>query len=214
MRTRGPLITLGAVAALAAALWLGNVSQEQAPAAAPATEAVATSSAPAPAKVPQPPATGFPARADYLGTVPTATGEITLEISVDGDQALAYACDGDSLEVWLRGDAADGVVNLTSKDKTGVLDGHLDGNAMVGLLTIGEKNWVFTAPAAEAPAGLYRYEREGVRSSWIVDEDGEVTGVLRRSDGSLGRAPVLATDGTAVIDGQRVRAVRVGGGDV
>lgn len=214
MRTRGPLITLGAVAALAGALWIGNVSQEPAPAAAPAAEAVATSSAPPPASAPQPPAPGFPARADYLGTVPTATGEITLEISVDGDRAVAYACDGNSVEVWLRGDAADGVVNLTSKDKAGVLDGHLEGNAMVGSLTIGEKNWVFTAPASEAPAGLYRYEREGVRSSWIVDADGDVTGVLRRSDGSLGPAPVLATDGTAVIDGQRVRAVRVGGGDV
>ncbi|KUI45420.1 hypothetical protein AU197_13890 [Mycobacterium sp. IS-1590] len=212
MRTRGPLITLGAVAALAAALWLGNASQEPAPAAAPATESATTPSAPAPATAPQPPATGFPARADYVGTVPTAIGPITLEISVDGDQAIAYACDGDSVEMWLRGDATDGVVNLTSRDKTGVLDGHLDGDAVMGLLTIGEKSWVFTAPAAEAPAGLFVYERDGVRSSWIVDEDGDVTGVLRRNDGSIGPAPVLATDGTAVIDGQRVRAVRVGGG--
>ncbi|VEG44339.1 Uncharacterised protein [Mycolicibacterium flavescens] len=41
-----------------------------------------------------------------------------------------------------------------------VLDGHLEGNAVKGLLTIGEKSWVFTAPAAEARAGLLVYERE------------------------------------------------------
>ncbi|KUI19436.1 hypothetical protein AU192_06335 [Mycobacterium lehmannii] len=212
MKTRGPLITLGAVAVLAVALWLGNVSKEQAPVAAPAAESVTTASAVAPTTAPSAPATGFPARADYVGTVPTATGEITLEISVDGGKVIAYACDGNSVEVWLRGDADKGVVNATSQDKASVLDGHLEGNAVMGLLTIGEKSWVFTAPAAEAPAGLFVYERDGVRSSWIVDADGDVTGVLRRNDGSLGPAPVLATDGTAVIDGQRVRAVRVGGG--
>ncbi|MGV0604308.1 hypothetical protein [Mycolicibacterium sp. XJ1904] len=212
MKTRGPLITLGAVAVLGVALWLGNVFQEQAPVAAPAADSVTTPSAAAPTTTPSPPATGFPAKADYVGTVPTATGVITLEISVDGDKAIAYACDGNSVEVWLRGDADNGVVNATSQDKVSVLDGHLEGNAVMGLLTIGEKSWVFTAPTAEAPAGLFVYDRNGVRSSWIVDADGDVTGVLRRNDGSIGPAPVLATDGTAVIDGQRGRAVRVGAG--
>ncbi|MGE2720933.1 hypothetical protein [Mycolicibacterium celeriflavum] len=211
MRTRGPLITLGAVAALAAALWLGNVSHQEAPAAAPVAESVTASP---PASAMPPPAPSFPAKADYVGAVPTAGGEMTLEISVDGDRAIAYACDGDSIEVWLRGAATNGVVDLASKDGTGVLDGHLEGDAVAGLLTIGEKSWDFTAPAVESPAGLYTYERDGVRSSWIVDADGDVTGVLRRDDGSIGPAPVLATGGTAVIDGKRVRAVRVGDSDV
>ena len=165
MKTRGPLITLGAVAVLGVALWLGNMSSEQAPVAAPAAESVTTPNAAAPTVTPSPPATGFPAKADYVATVPTAAGEITLEISVDGGKAIAYACDGNSVEVWLRGDADNGVVNATSQDKVSVLDGHLEGNAVAGLLTIGEKSWVFTAPAVEGAAGLFGYERDGVRSS-------------------------------------------------
>lgn len=212
MRIRGPLVTLGAVGALAVGLWLGNVSQEQPAPPSPAAGSAAAPGVSAPTTVTVPPAPAFPARADYVGAVPTGSGQIALEITVDGDEAIAYACDGARVESWLRGSVVNDTISLVNKDKTSRLEGRLQGTAVAGTLWIADKRWEFTAPAAEAPAGLYTYEQGGVRSSWIVDADGDVTGVLRRNDGSIRPAPVLATDGTAVIDGRRVTAVRVGGG--
>jgi hypothetical protein len=215
MKIRGPLVTLGAVAVLGIGILLVNMSKEEpAPSTNPyspstTTAAAATPSAPPPAPSPPPPA--FPAKADYVGKIPTANGAITLEITVDGDKAIAYACDGNTVESWLRGSAVNGAVNLANKDKTSRLEGRLEGNAVVGTLWIGEKQWDFNAPAAQPPAGLYVYENAGVRNSWIIDPSGGVTGVQRREDGSTAPAPSLTTDGIADIDGIEVKAIRVEG---
>ncbi len=217
MKIRGPLVTLGAVAALGVGIWLVNVSKEEATPAQPTAQATTTTAAPAapapqqPAPPPAPAPAAFPAKADYVGKIPIATGVITLEITVEGDKAIAYACDGNSIESWLRGPAVNGTVSLANKDKTSRLEGRLEGASIVGTLWIGEKKWDFTAAPAEPPAGLYVYEEGGTRSSWIVDSTGAVTGVLRRVDGSTVPAPALNTDGTAVIDGRTVSATRVQG---
>lgn len=210
MKVRGPLVTLGAVALLGAGLLFANISQQQAsvvtgtPVAAPPPTTTITAS-------PTPASPSFPAKADYVGKIPTAKGVITVDIAVEGDKAVAYACDGDVIESWMRGPALNGTVSLASKDKTGRLEGRLDGTAVVGTLWIGAKKWDFTAEPAQSPAGLYVYEQDGVRSSWIVDTSGKATGVLRRADGSTAPAPGLAPDGSAVIDGNTVVAARVGG---
>jgi hypothetical protein len=211
MKVRGPLITLAAAAALGVGILTVNMSQEPEPA-VPGTPVAASTPAPTtPAPAP-PPAPAFPAKADYVGKIPTANGTITLDISVEGDNAVAYACDGTSIESWLRGSAVNGAVSLASKDGTGRLEGRLDGANVVGTLWIGQKKWDFTAEPAQPPAGLYVYEQAGVRGSWVVDSSGKATGVLRRSDGSTMPAPGLATDGMAVIDGRTVTATRVQGG--
>jgi len=216
MKIRGPLVTLAAVAVLGAGILLVNMSKEEsAPQANPysqstTTAAVATPAPPPPApSTPPPPA--FPAQADYVGKIPTANGTITLELTVQGDKAIAYACDGNTVESWLRGSAGNGVVSLANKVKTSRLEGHLEGNAIVGTLWIGEKKWDFNAPVAQPPAGLYVYDNAGVRNSWIVDPNGGVTGVQRREDGSTAPAPRLTTDGIANVDGIEVKAIRVQG---
>ena len=216
MKIRGPLVTLAAVAVLGAGILLVNMSKEEpAPQANPysqstTTAAVATPAPPPPApSTPPPPA--FPAQADYVGKIPTANGTITLEITVQGDKAVAYACDGNTVESWLRGSAVNGAVSLANKDKTSRLEGHLEGNAIVGTLWIGEKKWDVNAPVAQPPAGLYVYDNAGVRNSWIVDPNGGVTGVQRREDGSTAPAPRLTTDGIANVDGIEVKAIRVQG---
>jgi hypothetical protein len=213
MKIRGPLVTLAAVAALAIGIWLVNASKQDPEPAPPVAQSTTTTSAPAPQPPlpPTPAPAAFPAKADYVGKVPTASGTITLDISVEGDRAIAYACDGNSVEVWLRGPAANGTVSLASKDKTSRLEGRLEGSAIVGTLWIGEKTWEFKAEPAQPPAGLYLYEDAGVRNSWIIDSDGGVTGVQRRPDGSTVRAPGLALDGTSVIDGRTVVATRIEG---
>jgi hypothetical protein len=214
MNVRGPLITLAAVAALGAGILFVNISQEPEPGkpvADPTTSAPATPAPRAPAPTPPPPP-AFPAKADYVGKVPAAAGTISVEITVEGDKAVAYACDGNTVESWLRGPAVNGTVSLANKDKTSRLEGHLEGAAIVGTLSIGENKWNFTAPVAQPPAGLYVYEESGVRGSWIVDSNGSVTGVLRLSDGSTVPAPGLETDATSVVDGRPVTATRVQGG--
>jgi hypothetical protein len=215
MKVRGPLITLAAVAALGVGILTVNISQEPDPVipGQPVAASAPTPAPPAPAPPAPttPPAPAFPAKADYVGKIPTATGVITLDIAVDGDKAVAYACDGNSIESWLRGSAVNGAVSLASKDRTSRLEGRLDGTAVVGTLWIGEKKWDFTAEVAAPPAGLYVYEESGVRSSWIVDSSGKATGVQRLDDGSTVPAPGLATDFSAVIDGRTVTATRVQG---
>jgi hypothetical protein len=216
MKIRGPILTLVAVAVLGVGILLVNMSKEEAappsnPYREPTTTAAAAAPvAPSPApSTPPPPA--FPAKADYVGKIPTANGTITLDITVQGDKAIAYACDGNKLESWLRGSAVNGAVSLANKDKTSRLEGRLEGTAIDGALSIGEKKWDFNAPLAQPPAGLYVYEDAGVRNSWIVEPNGGVTGVRQRGDGSTEPAPTLTTDGIANIDGIEVRAIRVEG---
>jgi len=216
MKIRGPLVTLAAVAVLGAGILLVNMSKEEsAPQANPYSQSTTTAAVATPAPPPPAPSTSpppaFPAQADYVGKIPTANGTITLEITVQGDKAVAYACDGKKVESWLRGSAGNGAVSLANKDKTSRLEGHLEGNAIVGTLWIGEKKWDFNAPVAQPPAGLYVYDNAGVRNSWIVDPNGGVTGVQRREDGSTAPAPRLTTDGIANVDGIEVKAIRVQG---
>ena len=215
MTIRGPLVTLGAVAALGVGILLVNMSKEEkAPQANPyshSTTTAAATPAPAPPAPSPPPRPAFPAKADYVGKIPTANGTITLEITVRGDKAVAYACDGSKVESWLRGSAVNGAVSLANKDTTSRLEGHLAGSAIAGTLWIGEKKWDFNAPAAQPPAGLYVYDNAGVRNSWIVDPNGGVTGVQRREDGTTAPAPRLTTDGIANIDGIEVKPIRVQG---
>ena len=97
-------------------------------------------------------------KADYVGKIPISSGVITLEITIDGEKAVAYACDGNTVEVWLSGSAKNGVLNLANKGNTSRLEGRHEGNAVVGTLSIDQKSWDFKAAAVQAPAGLYVYQ--------------------------------------------------------
>ncbi|QPG67856.1 hypothetical protein [Mycolicibacterium mucogenicum] len=200
MKVAGPLVTLGAVAALGIGIYAVNVSKESQPAApVPSTsQAAPPTSQAAPPIATTPAAVPFPAAADYQGKVETKAGVITLDISVKGAAARAYACDGKAVETWLSGPADAGVVNLTSKDKTSHLEGRHDGKSVAGTLTIGEKSWPFTAFAVQPPAGLYVSQNNGVRNSWIVGADKAVTGVQRSADGATSPAPTLTSDAKRV----------------
>ncbi|MFI9510845.1 hypothetical protein [Nocardia sp. NPDC052566] len=222
MKRLGPWLTLAAVAVLGIALVVINMSKDSEPAAQNANTGVTTTSAAAapPTTAPQttaPPTTAapakFPAKADYVGAIAQQTGgAITVSITVQGDKATAYACDGKSIESWLQGSAIDGVLQLTGKNGA-KLDGRLDGTAVRGTLYLGDKKWDFTAPPVQAPAGLYVYSEAGTRQSWIVDSNGGVTGVQRAPDGSTSPAPGLAPDGTAIVNGKKITANKVSGGD-
>ncbi|OKH80446.1 hypothetical protein EB75_20630 [Mycobacterium sp. ST-F2] len=203
MKVSGPLVTLGAVATVGVALLAVNMSKENSPTAPPAAPPAASSTSAAATTTtsttptPPPPAP-FPAKADYVGKINTSTGVITLDIAVSGQKAVAYACDGKSVETWLTGPAEAGTVTLTNKNKTSRLEGRHEGTNVSGTLTIGEKSWPFTAAAVQPPAGLYLEQAGGVRNSWIVDADKSVTGVQRAADGATSPAPALPPNATRV----------------
>ena len=143
----GPLVTLVAVVALGAGLWVFNSSQKSEPA-PPAKPTAASTTTPGPGIPPPssaPKLPAFPAKAEYVGKIPTADGNITLEISINGDKSVAYACDGNTVEVWLRGSATDGALALANPDGSSRLEAKLVGDDLAGTLFIGERKWDFTA---------------------------------------------------------------------
>ncbi|MFI6048382.1 hypothetical protein ACIA8C_42680 [Nocardia sp. NPDC051321] len=219
MKRLGPWLTLAAVAVLGVVLLIVNMSKESEPAAAKPNTPVVTSSA-----VVAPPITAaptsnapgpvrFPAKADYVGKIPLATGApITLSITVQEDNAIAYACDGKAVESWLQGSAASGALQLAGKNDA-KLGGSYDGKVVTGTLWLGPRKWDFTAAPVQSPAGLYVYNEGGARQSWIVDANGTVTGVRRAADGATSPAAGLAPDATAIVNGKKITANKVSGGD-
>jgi hypothetical protein len=199
MKINSPVATLGAVAVLGATLWGVNSLPE--PDRVVTGRAVAAAALPAPVQPAPPPVAQFPAKADYVGKVITTRGApITVEITVAGERAVAYACDGAKVESWLSGTARNGTVALASKDKNSRLDGRLRADEVDGKLTIDTKTWDFAASEVQQPAGLYVSEDAGDRSSWIVDQSGVVTGVQRLADGTT--SPALPLNSTAIrVDG-------------
>lgn len=149
-RIRGPLVTLAAVVALGGGIWLVNESQRTEPvAASPAPPAGVTAPAPSPASAPASPQ--FPPTADYAGEIATPKGVITVDIAVDGDKAVAYACRAGSFESWLRGGVIDGRLDLVSADRSSRLVGGLTGGDVAGTLSVGTTSWDFTADRLAAP---------------------------------------------------------------
>lgn len=229
MKQRGPVLTVAAVAVLGFILLTFNILSgsegSPAPVASSGSPSATTSvenrtsrqraNAPA-ADTPSSPGTAppgttapgattvagkpFPASADYVGTIPLATGgTMTVSITVKNDKAVAYACDGNSVETWLRGTASGGQLKLTGKNDAR-LSGSLDGTSVKGKLWIGAKQWDYTAAPVTAPAGIYVSDNGYERTSWIVDSSGNTTGVRRLADGTTTPAADRPLTGGALTD--------------
>ena len=186
---KGPLITLIAVAVLGIGLLAVNMSK-QSDDSAPA----ATSGAPTPSDTSssEPTATEpgarFPDVQDYVGSA--NGGRITVSVTVEADQAIAYICDGATVEAWLTGSAIDGTVDLANA-RGATLTGRLSGTDIDGALELpGEQAIAFTAGPVAPPSGLYVRKTDEGRQSWIVDGT-DVVGVSRDARGNTSPAPAL-----------------------
>jgi len=100
----------------------------------------------------------------------------------DGEEVLAFVCDGEALVVWLRGAVENGSLVLNSPASAAqryLLETQLGASAEGSLFLNGER-LPFTAEAAIGEAGLYRAEEtlDGVDyvGGWIVDQNGEQRG--------------------------------------
>jgi serine/threonine protein kinase len=218
---RGPLITLAAaavvVAAVAAGLNLttsagartGNlVTQVSLPPAVTPAERGGNETLPPTNDVALPPL-NTPAteklRVTMAGKVDDGAG--TLAISIRDGQAIAYICDGDRLESWLKGTAKNGLLNLTGKNNTKI-SGLFDARRAAGEVTIEGRSHRFEIGVVRKPSGLYRLSSQvggaTVNGSWIVLPDGRQVGVLLRGE-TPGPAPVLDLTGrSTTVDGTTV----------
>lgn len=217
MKYRGPVITLLAVAALAAVLFVVNmrtVAETAARASAPPARAAPAAQVPVvteppdgppapPAGQPAPPPPAAPSQANYAGR--TSGNEATIAIAVEGDAASAYVCDGKQIESWLDGTIENGQLTLQGGDGDKVTGSVQDG-AVFGTMQVQGKQWPYSAQPAEAPAGLYdgqgTVDGAPARVGWIVLQDGSQVGV---ADIGGVRQPAPA------IDPQQLSSVELGG---
>ncbi|MFD7296795.1 hypothetical protein ACFV9W_26195 [Streptomyces sp. NPDC059897] len=223
MKRSGPLFTL--LAGLVLGLFMlslnattgeGTSSYEEAPAAK-----VTPSASASPSKSPEPsksskssePSEASPtrtarAKTSYAGRTDDDTSAIS--ISVRGDKAIAYFCDGRSKESWLKGNVEDdGAMKLSGKHGA-KLEGRLAGDRVRGTTTIDKHPYGFTAKKAVKPSGLYRATTEvrgaKIDGGWIVLPDGRQVGIVRRDDKPSAAPRIDPESGAVTVDGDRLTA--------
>jgi len=218
MALRGPLVTavvvLGGLVAFITVNSVGGLvaasnRATQPPAETSAPPPPATSEAPRTTTEAPPPAPAFPAEVVYAGRA--STGRLAIAVAVKGDQAAAYLCDGVSVEAWLRGTAADGKVELFTKNRSARLAAALDGRDLTGVASVGGHEYPFTIGVAAAPAGLYRGSAGSTTIGWIVLPDGSQVGIATTGDRSAPAPELDPNDGAVTVGGQQVDADKVAG---
>jgi serine/threonine-protein kinase len=219
MNLRGPYVTLVAglaVAGVVAAMSVDATSDATAEAAARA--AAAASPAPSPgasrddgAPSPTPPAPAPTRKAVYAGRVDG--GAATVAVSVKGDKAIAYVCDGNRVEAWMSGTVTGDRLTLGG-DGNASLTAEIQGGRLAGTVSAKRKSWTFDVARVRKPSGLYQAAANvaGARvvGSWIVLPDGTQVGVLA-TDGEPGPAPEFDEDSaTVAVDGGSLIVLPVG----
>ena len=219
MKKHGPLATLVAVVLLGAVLLVVNMMSTPGPAqntAAPAAVAASepAQAAPAPAEPAPAETAAAPAVAEKAYTGRSAGNEVTVAIAVKDGKAVAYVCDGRKVEAWMEGTLAG--EQLTLQGKSSSLSATVTDKATLGSVTVNGVEWPFAAKGVQAPAGLYqgRGVLKGVaaRVGWIVEENGNVTGLAVVGNG-IAPAPVIDPNAPAAVtvDGVVMTVDPVGG---
>jgi hypothetical protein len=187
---------------------------------APATETSPASpapSSPAPA-APSPTAvTTAPVKATYAGRVGGGGGSVA--VSIHGSQAIAYVCNGSTVEAWFRGTAVNGVLIMTGKNHSH-FSAIYDFGKVTGDVLAHGTDYSFSVPVVSKPSGLYRatavVRGATIKAGWIVLSDGTQVGSLEpasdSSEPSANEAPVLdVATGTAQAGALVLHAVPVDG---
>jgi hypothetical protein len=209
MKRNTPLITLLTGAALGIVLLVASMlaTPSKTPAgyagaATPTPASVATAaSSPAAASATaaaSPPAatasTNAQFRADYAGRVKGGV-HASVAISIHGTQAIAYACNGSSVEAWLRGTAAGGRLALTGKNGA-VLTGNYDSRRAFGTVSADGIAYAFSVYTVKKPSGLYRATADvrgaTIKAGWIVLPDGTEVGSLESNADSAAPSATAA----------------------
>jgi serine/threonine-protein kinase len=244
MRRNTPLITLLTGAALGVVLLVANMlatpsgkpvsysaaaaAATSAPASATSAPAVATepsSASPAPAPSSPAPAapspttvTTSPVNATYAGRVGGGGGSVA--VSIHDGQAIAYVCNGSTVEAWFKGTAVNGVLIMTGKNNSH-FSAIYDFGKVTGDVLAHGTDYSFSLPVVNKPSGLYRatavVRGAMIKAGWIVLSDGTQVGsvepVANSPAPSAFKAPELdvatgtARDGNIVLHAVAVDGV-------
>ena len=239
MRRNTPLITLLTGAALGVVLLVANMlatpsgkpvsysaaaaAATSAPASATSAPAVATEPPPA-SPAPSSPAapspttvTTLPVKATYAGRVGGGGGSVA--VSIHNGQAIAYVCNGSTVEAWFKGTAVNGVLIMTGKNHSH-FSAIYDFAKVTGDVLAHGTDYSFSVPVVNKPSGLYRatavVRGATVKAGWIVLSDGTQVGSVEpfadSSEPSATEAPVLdVATGTAQAGDLVLHAVSVDG---
>jgi hypothetical protein len=144
---------------------------------APAESSPAVSQ-PASAPSPEPTRT-TPTKATYTARVGGGGGSVA--VAVHNSKAIAYVCNGSSVEGWMRGKVENGKLTLTGKNNA-----HLTATYHAGKVTGDVEahgtDYSFSAPTASKSSGLYEatvsVQGKTIKAGWIVLGDGTQIGSL------------------------------------
>ena len=156
--------------------------------AAPAESSAAPAAAPAPG-----PTRTTPTRATYTARVGGGGGSVA--VAVHGSKAIAYVCNGSSVEGWMRGTVKGTKLVLTGKNNA-----HLTATYHAGKVTGDVKahgtDYSFSAPTASKSSGLYEatvsVQGKTIKAGWIVLNDGTQIGSLETDANSAAPSAVTA----------------------
>jgi len=243
MRRNTPLITFLTGAALGVVLLVPSMLATPSGKPASYSAAAAATSAPAasaPASATSPPVTGSspaspassppspaapspttvttsPVKATYAGRVGGGGGSVA--VSIHGSQAIAYVCNGSTVEAWFKGTAVNGVLIMTGKNHSH-FSAIYDFGKVTGDVLAHGTDYSFSVPVVRKPSGLYRatavVRGATIKAGWIVLSDGTQVGALEpdadSSEPPATEAPALdVATGTAQAGDLTLHAVPVDG---
>lgn len=191
------------------------------PSSAPATVPTVASTAPSAVASTASSATAYayvPADADYGAQAPR--GNAAVAVSVHGNRAVAYVCDGHKVGQWFNGTAKAGTLNLTGSHGARLTVSYRDSGA-AGYVTADGQQYAFSAPALHGHRyGLYQstsvVHGTKIKAGWIELPYGTPVGAVQYLAG--GAVPLVApapaldlATGTAQYDGVTLVATLISG---
>jgi serine/threonine-protein kinase len=148
--------------------------------AAPTESSAAPEESSAPASAPSPkPTRTTPTKATYTARVGGGGGSVA--VAVHGSKAIAYVCNGSSVEGWMRGKVENGKLTLTGKNNAHLTATYHAGKVSGDVEAHGT-DYSFSAPTASKSSGLYEatvsVQGKTIKAGWIVLGDGTQLGSL------------------------------------
>ena len=181
---------------------------------APAESSEAPEQSPAAAPSPAPTRT-TPTRADFTGRVGGGGGSVA--VAVHGDKAIAYVCNGSTVEGWMRGKVDGDKLVLTGKNQTHLTASYHAGK-VTGDVEAHGTDYSFSVSTVSKSSGLYQATAEvqgkKIKVGWIVLDDYTQVGSVEidQSGKKAVTAPKLdVTTMTARIGNLVLHAVPVSG---
>jgi len=143
--------------------------------------------------------------------------EVALAIATEGRKAVAYVCNGQTIEAWLQGSVNANQVTLAGKNGTS-LTASLSGLALFGTVTpAAGMSLPFSAELSPRPAGVYqaRITVNGLatRIGWTVLPDGTQLGVAVAGQARHPAPPLNLGTNSFTLDGGSFKAAPVAGQD-